>query len=346
MRPKLSNIIVSALLLLSLSSHKAEAICIPDPTAVPRLFASTCYSCMFPLWLAGVPVVNGPMPDAGHAGMAALPLCVCPIPVPPFFRVGITVSFYNPDKIFEVVKDPLCSPTFGVDLGASGALLMERGHKTMDKSNSDEIEKLSKFQAHNIAYAPFKALGVLVDFACIQSPHVLDYLYLTEFDPLWQSSTLATIINPEAIILANPITQLACMADSATSLFYTPLDPLFWCMGSMGNAYPLSGDTIQSDNWTQGASAAAGRFLYKLHRELLIWDESGRYTTCTKIPMPIWNKSNYRMQIINPIPHPIGHVVGQSGTLSTWSFGKNIPMSPKSDNFTFMLFSKKGCCAF
>lgn len=341
-----NKFLLSLAAIFIIHTQSVEAVCIPDPTAVPRTFSTMCWSCIFPLYVAGVPLAQGVMPDnAGHLGAAALPVCVCPIPVPPFFRVGITMSFFNPDKMFEVVKDPMCSPALGIDLGASGSLMMERGHKTDEKSE-DEIEHLSTFQAHDILFAPFKALGVMVDSVCVESPSVLDYLYVTEFDPMWQSSTLSTIINPEAVLLANPITQVACIADSAASLVFNPLDPLFWCMGSWGNAYPMNGQTIQSPNWTQAAGATAARLLYKMHRELLIWDESGRYTTCAKIPMPIWNKSNYRLQIMNPIPHPLGTVIGQSGMLSTWSLAKNVPMSPKSDNFSFMIFSRRGCCAF
>lgn len=337
--------LAAAAILFTLIGPTAQAVCTPDSSAVPRLFSTLCWGCIFPLYLAGVPLVQGPMPDnVGHFGAAAAPLCACPIPLPPYIRYGVTVEFFNPDKMIEVVKDPLCSPSLGIDLGASGALMLKRGHKTDDKEG--EVEHLSTFQAHNIAFAPFKALGVMVDFVCVEAPSVLDYIYVTEFDPLWQSSNLSTIINPEAVLLANPITQLACMVDSVASLVFNPVDPLFWCMGSWGNAYPMNGQTIQSDNWVQGASATASRLLYKLHRELLIWDESGRYTTCAKIPMPIWNKANFRMQILNPIPHPLGHVIGQSGTFSTWSMGKNIPMDPHGNNFTFMLFSRRGCCAF
>lgn len=343
---KLKKILLSLSVMLTFGTQSANALCLPDPTAVPRLFATMCWSCIFPLYIAGVPVATGVMPDnAGHLGMAALPVCVCPIPVPPFVRPGITISFFNPDKILEVVQDPLCSPALGVTLGASNASLLERGTKTDDKGEED-TSKLSTFQAHDVAFAPFKALGLLVDLVCVEAPSVLDYAYLTEFDPLWQSSMLSSVINPEALLLANPVAQVACIADSVASLVFNPLDPLFWCMGSWGDAYPMDGKTVQSQNWTQGAAATAGKLLYKLHRELLIWDESGRYTTCTKIPMPIWNKSNYRLQIQNPIPHPLGTVIGQSGTLSTWSIGKNIPMSPHGNDFSFMLFSRRGCCAF
>jgi hypothetical protein len=32
----------------------------------------------------------------------------------------------------------------------------------------------------------------------------IDILYITEIDPLWQDSELTAIINPEAVLFANP----------------------------------------------------------------------------------------------------------------------------------------------
>ncbi|MFP1526985.1 TraU family protein [Escherichia coli] len=42
----------------------------------------------------------------------------------------------------------------------------------------------------------------------------LDIAYLSEIDPTWTDSSLTTILNPEAVIFANPIAQGACAADA------------------------------------------------------------------------------------------------------------------------------------
>ncbi|EAJ4838564.1 conjugal transfer protein TraU, partial [Campylobacter jejuni] len=82
--------------------------------------------------------------------------------------------------------------------------------------------------------------------------------------------------------------------------------------------------------------------IYKLHRELILWESAGQLGLCGEYPMPIWRKSSYRLQILAPVPHPMGMGIGQSGIL--WSFAKNYPVA--GDNFTFMVFKKKECCAF
>ncbi|WP_181664457.1 TraU family protein, partial [Escherichia coli] len=63
----------------------------------------------------------------------------------------------------------------------------------------------------------------------------------SEIDPTWTDSSLTTILNPEAVIFANPIAQGACAADAIASAFNMPLDVLFWCAGSQGSMYPFNG---------------------------------------------------------------------------------------------------------
>ncbi|SPX55393.1 conjugal transfer pilus assembly protein TraU [Klebsiella pneumoniae] len=69
----------------------------------------------------------------------------------------------------------------------------------------------------------------------------MDIAYLSEIDPTWVDSSLTTILNPEAVIFANPIAQgpvqqmplpapLICL-----SMFCSG------CAGSQGSMYPFNG---------------------------------------------------------------------------------------------------------
>jgi conjugal transfer pilus assembly protein TraU len=331
--------IFSVLMLLSsYGGTKAYAICplgkdMFGMTAITK----TCYSCMFPIRIAGVPVVNGPMPDInGQAAATSAPICICPIPFPPYVRIGITASYFLPDRIAEVVKDPGCFPNLGIQIPAN---LMIAG----DSTEAEGHDKHLKMQSHLIAFNFLELIGLATDVLCLESPS-FDVLYITEFDPLWQSDGLSAFLNPEAIMFGNPFANLACIPDSISTSVFTPIDPLFWCLGSHGNAYPLAGSTDNTKDYTEGALTMAEKLVYKLHRELILWDESGKYNYCTKMPAPVWTKSNYRFQIITPIPHFIGQTVGQTGMV--WSFGKNPPVPGTNDNFGFVLFKKRGCCVF
>ncbi|PMX28452.1 conjugal transfer protein, partial [Pseudomonas sp. MPR-R2A7] len=84
-------------------------------------------------------------------------------------------------------------------------------------------------------------MEILTDFACFEQAS-FDIAYMTEVDPLWQDDSLAALINPEAIVFANPIAQAACAGDCIAGTVNLPLDPLFWCAGCQGSMYPLNGN--------------------------------------------------------------------------------------------------------
>ncbi|WP_408642758.1 TraU family protein, partial [Acinetobacter baumannii] len=83
-------------------------------------------------------------------------------------------------------------------------------------------------------------LNIITSAGCLEGGD-MDIAYLSEIDPTWVDSSLTTILNPEAILFANPIAQGACAADALASAFHMPLDVLFRCGGSHGSLYPLNG---------------------------------------------------------------------------------------------------------
>ncbi|WP_187648686.1 TraU family protein [Nitrosophilus labii] len=317
-------------LMLLWPSGKAEAVCKANPAQLVTIMTSTCYSCMLPLRIAGITILQGPMPDP--MGSVGSPICICNMPPPLFVRIGIPVSFFEPSRLIDVVKDPYCFAGLGFGLGLNP---MQGGTK------GDAISKSRTFfQAHYYIFPLYAILELMTDFICLETTG-FDVAYITEVDPLWNDDMLSAIINPEALLFGNPITNMACIADSVAAQINAPLDPLFWCKGSWGNAYPLTGNTNTKDYVEDSASVAAS-IIYKLHRQLILWGSWGQLGLCGYYPAPIWRKSAYRMQIMAPIPHPIATGIGQSGLL--WSYGKNIPFV--GDNFNYLLFKKRECCAF
>ena len=77
--------------------------------------------------------------------------------------------------------------------------------------------------------------------AFIDSYVDFDMLYVSELDPTWNNDELAFFTNPEASLVATPVAQAACPADAVASTARHPIDKLFWCAGSWGFIYPLSG---------------------------------------------------------------------------------------------------------
>ncbi len=96
------------------------------------------------------------------------------------------------------------------------------------------------YHVHWYKYPLTYWLNIITSLGCLEGGD-LDIAYLSEIDPTWTDSSLTTILNPEAVIFANPIAQGACAADAIASAFNMPIDALFWCAGSQGSMYPFNG---------------------------------------------------------------------------------------------------------
>ena len=305
------------------------AVCAPTGALTVDIILKADYTAMFPLRIAGIPIIPGRIQDVG--GSVSSPICICKDPIP---RIGIPVSFFEPSRLIEVVKDPYCFPSMGFGLTTSGGAL---GGTSGDDGSGNQS---TFYQAHYYIFPIYALLELLTDFICLQMTG-FDMAYLTEVDPLWNNDTLSAILNPEALLFGNPISNLACIADAVTSAVFEPIDALCWCKGSWGNAYPLTGQT-GGDGFVEGGASVAASLIYKLHRQLILWGSWGQAGLCGYYPAPIWRKSAYRLQIVTPIPSLYATTIGTTGML--WSFGKNPPFV--GDNFSYLLFKKRECCAF
>jgi len=251
--------------------------------------------------------------------------------------VGIAASFWEPARVIEIVKDPWCFPLLG-GLEISSQPVKQGGN---NQTHATGVKTGKYFaQAHWYMFSVWNLLDLFMDVPCIQWDG-FDIAYITELDPLWQRDDLAMFINPEVLLFANPIAQLSCIPDSVSSQAGVPISPLFWCMGSWGSAYPLSG-TTDMPNIVRGNAALAARMIYKLSREALMWDPG--IDLCGAVITPIWIKSNYKMHLMKPVRSRIINI-GQSSLI--WGAGKD-PMyrtaKGAAENFDWMLFRRVKCC--
>jgi conjugal transfer pilus assembly protein TraU len=318
--------ILMLLLVFNINSQACEV----NPNALMDIVNDLCYECIFPITISGVTLIEGPMSDPSPSSRA--PLCICTDPFP---RIGIPISYFEPSRLIEVVSEPYCFPSFGF-AGASNLGGMLGGNKQSGGTTSGR----NFMQAHYAVFPLLSLLELVVDFLCLESSGI-DYAYITEVDPLWNSDTLATIISPEALLFGNPVTNLACIADSVGSMIGKPIDLLFWCMGSWGNAYPMTGSQPAKDSYMGDVAAIASKMIYKLHRELVLWGSIGSQGMCGEYPMPIWRKTAYRLQPVIPVATPVATVIGETGLI--WDSFKNPPNS--FNNYSIVLFKKRDCCA-
>ncbi len=323
--PFLGILGLSAMTATPAHASKCEAGTIFNPITKVR------WTCIFPITIGGVKVGSFDKLDKElDAQSASKPLCACRKGVS--FWFGVKVSFWSPNRMVDVVTEPGCMMALGADLMPTGGKLQGSQSGIVDGTNSQKMFA----QMHYYTAPVWKMLDMFTDLPCIEDDG-FDVALITEVLPTWQSGTLGAIIQPEGILFGNPAAGLACMADSAAAAAGKVIDPLFWCMGSWGSTYPVAGDIHFSDSVEAWAGLAArGTFMMGRLGALTISSADG----CLFKAQPIWTKSRYKLQIMEPVKGGKCVNIGRPGAL--WSSAKH---APAKDNAQFMLFEKVICCA-
>lgn len=342
MKKFLSLLLTGLLLIRSFSFPlPAAAACTAagegTPAAAIRIWTaavSTIYN-VFPIRIGGVTIISFQGLE-DFSSVSNVPACLC---MDPFPRVGIKVSLWEPIAFLEATRIPSCSPSLGMVLPIPSPTA-QMGFGGEDSGGEDQSNHHS-YQFHYIKFHPFALLNLFLDFVCFESGG-LDIGYISEVDPLWQSDVWASVLNPEAILVANPVAQMACMADSAAATLGFPLDFLWWCLGTWGSLYPMTKSVSQGINLTSQMAVSA-RAVAKLHRQLILWGSVGESGLCGMYPMPVMRKSQYSFLLLHPVPHPVRIPIGRSVML--WGEGKEVPFA-NHHVYVNLLYRKRDCCAF
>ena len=295
-----------------------------------------CWSCLFPISLGGAPLATlGQQEDIDNP---PAPLCSCGSNP----SIGLSIGFWEPARQIEVVRKPYCLVSLGgLDLSL-GLRAPEAARFTRAEGDGDGG---GFYQAHVYANPVLSWLEVVTDFPCLEKGS-FDLLYLTELDPLWNDDELALILNPEAVLFANPVAVAACAADCVAASTGFGLRSLFWCAGCQGGIYPLNGHVPYHLGGVRTAALISQRLLAKLHRELLAWGWHGQAWLCGPYFLPIMDKTAYKTQLTYPIPNTekdggrCCQPFGRSTVL--WGAGKEFPVG--GEDFSFLLFRKRNCC--
>jgi len=200
--------------------------------------------------------------------------------------------------------------------------------------------KHSKYHVHWYIYPVLAVLEVLTDFICI-SRDKLDVAYMTEFDPTWNDDKWAAVIDPEAIIFANPLAQLACIGDCALSSNQTPTNKLFWCAGCEGSLYPFSGTVAHHVGGIQASSLLVNRIIAKFHRCSMLKGFS-KEDFCEARYIPIIKKTLYKTQLLFPIAQTKTECNALGRSDAIWGSGKSFPSG--GEDFVYLVWTKRHCC--
>lgn len=305
-----------------------------DPSCEGRFvnpITDVCWQCIFPMSIGSVSVAAGGGPDTVNP---ASPVQYCPAPPPIFVRIGLAIGYWEPMAMTDVSRSPGCM----VNLGGFSINLGKTGMGTAKKD--DKQVNGAFYHVHWYKYPLTYWLNIITSAGCLEGGD-MDIAYLSEIDPTWVDSSLTTILNPEAILFANPIAQGACAADAIASAFNKPLDILFWCAGSQGSMYPFSGWASNESSPLQSSLLLSERMAYKLHRQGQIMETVGAdVAVCYEYPSPIIPKERWRYQMVNMYPdsgqcHPLGRSVMR------WEAGRNPPNTRK--NYGYLMWRKRNC---
>ncbi len=288
-----------------------------------------CWECVFPITVSGVNVTPN------HKDLTKYDTRFCYCKGAPL-KAGIPLTFWEPLHMIEVTRH-------AYKLIAMGGTSV--GSENMKNRGSigiigDGPSQTSFYHVHWYTYPLFSILGLFGDFQCIENGS-LDMVYMSEFDPLWNDEQLSMIINSEASIFANPLAQIACIADCMASSVNKPLDSLFWCAGCEGSLYPFTGTVAHHVGAVQASSLLVQRLLAKHHRTGVAKGyNSGDF--CEPKYMPIIKKSLYKTQMAYPTAQTAGecHALGKSDAL--WGSGKSFPVG--GEDFVYIIWTKTQCC--
>lgn len=310
-----------------------------DPTChgkFPNPITDICWSCGFPITIAGQKIMTMGQEDTDTIGGNIL--CTCDTPP----RLGMKMSFWEPIAIMEVVRTPYCFPTLG-------GLKINPGLHAQQHAQSSGTTKSGEHAFYNVHWYRNPLLfwlEVLLDSPCLERG-VFDIVNFSEIDPLWGDSVTTFIINPDVALFSNPVAVAACAMDCVASTVGFPLNTLWWCAGCQGNMYPLSGWVSAKNGGVQASTLLVQRYVNKMHRQLEMWVGNYSEGLCGLYPQPLMDKASYKMQMIYPIPNtkkddgkccqPFGR------STVVWGAGKTYPI--KGEDFAYQIFRKRDCCA-
>jgi conjugal transfer pilus assembly protein TraU len=314
--------------------------------------SDTCWECVFPIKIGSAPVTGslGFADTPSYPGVPA-PICWCNRPPLGIPLPGISLSVWMPSYLVEVVRRPFTFPF--LDLSLAPPTPAPMGTAQTAKGGEGSF-----YQVHAISYPLFAMMQIVGSSLCQQTSSA-GFQYLTELDPTWNDSILATLLAPEAVLVSNMAGALACVGDCLAEIpAAVPLpqdlgggllatDSLFWCSGCLGFVYPMVGEVSQSTHPIQSSSLLVARMVARLHRTMQLTDTTGptNYTgACQPIPYPFLKKSQYKIQLIYPRPEPFGFCCRFLGApTDVYSAFQNFPV--QGEDFGYLLWQKRECCS-
>lgn len=319
---------------ISVNASAGESRTCPDAKLFSqKLITDVCWDCLFPIRIMGAPIGGGDAPSKASSKA----LCVCfdnaGIPEP-----GMGIGYWEPARMIEIVREPGCSPSLG-GMTLPGANRRMQGTPGQD---DDDVGDLGFYQYHYYAMPLLLMLDLFIPGGCFSDGTMdFDIMYLSELDPTWNNDQLAFFTNPEAAAVANLPAQSACVIDAAAAAVGQVTDQMWWCAGSWGSLYPLSGKATTT-GFANMTSLLSAKAIGALHRRGLAVRTMGEDAMCSeRIIDPMLTKTQYKFNMFFPVAEAQkSHVLGE--TVWNWGHGRMIPAA--GEDALYMIWRWNDCC--
>ena len=310
-------------LFASVSMAEDASVTCPDAGVFgPNLLQNVCWSCVLPIRVAGVPISGSSNKDRVPEDSVDRSFCMCEdglgVPHP-----GVVTSFWEPSHLIEYERTPGClSALNGVELPFDKTNRGSTGHDDAAKGNN---VKPAYRHYHLYAFPVMLMIDMFVPKMCNADGYRdIDIMFLSEVDPTWNNDDLAFFAYFENALLATPLATAACIPDAAAANIGHPMQPLWWCAGSWGQTYPLSGNTNGHDGVIHQSSLFTARTLTSLHRRGFLRNTVGEDALCGGQIMVRIPKNQYRFSMFWPRPETSdNHGYGES--VLFWGLNRIIP---------------------
>jgi conjugal transfer pilus assembly protein TraU len=327
-RPVHAPVLAGVALLLMALNSAAHAICKPGRMINP--VSDVAWQCIFPISIMGIPFDGGNHPPDNDTTDV---FCDCPGKDGSMYGFGFVVTFWEPARMVDTVTDAWCFPGIGMDWKGTTAGAGYTGGGELRYSE----ERIAYQNYHYYIMPIWALLELFSDIPCIGDGESFDIAMVSEVRPDWHRDLLAAQLYPETALMANPFVVMACTADAVMATAERPIDALYWCMGAWGTTYPMTGHITASD-YVEANAGIAGKAMYLQARTAMLGDRAANF--CGTTYLPIWIKSHWRMQEVDPVADSQCHSIGHPGIL--WTGGKG-PVG-QMDNYSWLLFRKVKCC--
>lgn len=296
--------------------------------------SDTDWNNLFPITIMGIQMGENANPPL----MYEPPICECPGKLFGIPSIGVGITYWKATHVAEVERSPGCLSTMGGIVVLDGYAAQ---HSEQANNEATTGSTVSRMQVHWYDYPLFDMLDIFSEMGCVSSSMSFDLGGITEPNPLWQDDTWGALMNPESSLFANLIAQASCAVDAVASSTAFPLDAMFWCSGTWGGSYPLTGNGNQSDSGYQLNNLILGKYLAYSARTGTLWTTIGPGALCSPYPNPIITKSQFRFNQIGPWPRAGKPVVFGDPGLFQYPTSAN---SPTRESSATLLWQGQQCC--